>query len=61
MGGNQMLDYLSQKHKDNLSIREKKLELEERRLELEENKIKLEQMKWQAMLDSRSKRDNILF
>lgn len=56
-----MLDYLSQKHKDNLSIREKKLELEERRLELEENKIKLEQMKWQAMLDSRSKRDNILF
>lgn len=56
-----MLDYLSEKHKDNLSIREKKLELEERRLELEENKIKLEQMKWQAMLDSRSKRDNILF
>ena len=47
-----MLDYLSQKHKDNLSIKEKELELEERRLELEENKIKLEQMRWQALLDS---------
>ena len=49
-----MLDYLSQKHKDNLSIREKMLELEE-------NKIKLKQIKWEALLDSRSKRDNILF
>ena len=47
-----MLDYLSQKHNDNLSIRGKKLELEERRLELEEKKIKLEQMKWEAMLQS---------
>ena len=47
-----MLDFFSQKHKDNLSLNENKMELEERRLELKENKIKLEQMKWQAMINS---------
>lgn len=39
MRANQMLDYLSQMYKDNVSITETKLALEESRLELEKTKL----------------------
>lgn len=39
MRANQMLDYLSQMHKDNVTITETKLALEESRLELEKTKL----------------------
>lgn len=45
-----MLEYLTEKHNDNLKVKDRQLALEEKKLELEEKKIALEEKKWELLL-----------
>ena len=49
VGASQLLTYLSNKQKDTMKLKQRKLDMEERKLELEEKRLNLEREKWDHM------------
>lgn len=50
LSGCQLLSYLSEKHGDNVKLKERKLDLEERKLKIEEDRVQIEKAKWEALM-----------